>query len=51
MVQLGTQELVSDLPYSKTDRELTDFVGWLEAYMDSGTSQQFAVDFLASKES
>lgn len=46
----ASKELAADLPYSETDKELTDFAKWLEALMDSKTFQQFAEDFLASRQ-
>ena len=45
-----SKELVANLPYAKTDRELTDFAEWLEGYINSEGFQQFAEDFLASRE-
>jgi hypothetical protein len=46
----AAKELVTVLPYSKTDRELADFAKWLEAFIDSKKFQQYAEDFLASRQ-
>ena len=46
----ASQELAEDLPYAKTDKELTDFAEWLEAFMGSEGFQRFTEDFLASRE-
>lgn len=46
----ASKELAADLPYSETDKELADFAKWLEEYMDSEKFQQFAEDFLASRQ-
>lgn len=46
----ASQELATDLTYSKGDKELTDFAEWLEGFVDSEGFQQFAEDFLASRE-
>ncbi len=45
-----SQELATDLPYSKNNKELADFAEWLDAYMESEGFQRFAEDFLASRE-
>ncbi|MER3374050.1 MAG: hypothetical protein RIM83_05375 [Allomuricauda sp.] len=46
----ASQELAADLPYSKEDGELADFAEWLEGFVDSEGFQQFAEDFLTSRE-
>ncbi|WP_318310039.1 hypothetical protein [Flagellimonas crocea] len=46
----ASKELKADMPYSKSDKELADFAKWLEAFMDSEKFQQFAEDFLASRQ-
>ena len=46
----ASKELAADLPYSETNKELADFAKWLEEYMDSEKFQQFAEDFLASRQ-
>ncbi len=46
----ASKELAANLPYSKTDNVLADFAKWLEAFMDSEKFQQFAEDFLASRQ-
>jgi hypothetical protein len=46
----ASKNLATNLSYSETDKELADFAKWLEAFMDSEKFQQFAEDFLASRQ-
>lgn len=45
-----SQKLAIDLPYSKGDKELTDFAEWLIQFMDSEEFQMFTEKFLTSRE-
>ncbi|NDV16921.1 hypothetical protein GO009_12885 [Muricauda sp. TY007] len=46
----ASREQASDLQYSRNDKVLTDFVEWLEAYLDSEVFHNVAKEFLTSRE-
>lgn len=45
----ASQELATNLTYSKEDRELADFSEWLEGFVDGEKFQQFTEDFFATR--